>query len=504
MPNILPVNEKEAIATLAKQGWAIRRIARELGLHRQTVRRYLEEGQSDSKCTTISTPGSPPKCTISTAGKMGRKSLCDSVAALIENKAAQGLSAQRIYQDLKLEVQFTGSYSSVKRFVRTLRAADPQRVWRIEVAAAEEAQVDFGSGAPIVDGQGRKRKSWVFRIVLSYSRKAYSEAVLRQDTESFIRCLENAFRHFGGVPRTLNLDNLKAAVLKFDFADPDLNPKLREFARHYGVAIMPCLPKTPEHKGKVESSIGYVKGNALAGLVFQSIPAQNQHLRQWESTVADQRIHGTTKRQVAQLFEEEKKQLLPLAPTLFPCFNEAPRTVHRDSYVEIAKSYYAVGPEYIGQRVWARWDGREVRIFNERWQQLQYYRRLEPGKFSQTLGIGGGKSTLDNNLAYWQRRAAALGTDCAAWSKGLTQERGIEALRSLMGLVGLAGKHSFRAVNAACAKALAKGTWRLRDVRQLLESHETQSQLDFAHHHPLIRHLSEYGIFIKTHSNSNL
>ena len=264
------------------------------------------------------------------------------------------------------------------------------------------------------------------------------------------------------------------------------------------------MQSAPDSKGKVESSVGYVKGNALAKREFQCVAGQNQHLLHWETTVADQRIHGTTKRQVAQLFAEEKPHLLPLPPTLFPCFSEAPRTVHRDSYVEVEKAYYAVGPEYIGQKVWARWDAREVRLFNDRWQQLQLYRRLEPGKFSGTLGIGGGRGTLDQNLAYWQRRASELGTDCAAWSTGLVQQRGIEALRSLMGLVSLADKHSFRTLNTACAKALAKGAWRLRDVRALLTSHELQPQLSFAEHHPLIRHLSEYGIFIKTHTNANL
>src|SRR6266702_2632109 len=308
MANTLHVNEKEAILTLAKQGWAIRRIARELKLHRHTVRHYLEESKEVSKCTTISTAGSDPKCTISTAGKTGRKSRCDSLAQVIEAKVERGLSAQRIYQDLKIEVLFSGSYESVKRFVRRLRKADPARVWRIEVAA----------------GEGGKRRTWIFRIVLSYSRKAYSEAVLRQDTETFIRCLENAFRHFGGVPRTLNLDNLKAAVLKADFADPELNPKLLEFARHYGVALRPCLPRTPEHKGKVENSVGYVKGNALAGRTFEGLNSENEFLAHWEKTVADVRIHGTIRRQVAQLFEEEKKHLLPLPATLFPLFREAP------------------------------------------------------------------------------------------------------------------------------------------------------------------------------------
>jgi integrase-like protein/Mu transposase-like protein len=340
--------------------------------------------------------------------------------------------------------------------VHRLRKADPERVCRIEVQPAEEAQVDFGTGAPIIGSDGRKTKTWIFRIVLSCSRKAYSEAVLRQSTETFIRCLENAFGHFGGVTQTLNLDNLKAAVLKADFADPDLNPKLAAFARHYGIAVLPCLPKTPEHKGKIENSVGYVKENALAGRTFASLAAQNQFLAHWEKTIADLRIHGTTKRQVAQLFSQEKPLLLPLPLSLFPVFQEARRSVHRDSYVEVAKAYYAAPPEYIGQEVWARWDLREVRIFNQRWEQLQIHRRLEPGRFSKVLGIGGGQGTLQSNLDYWLGRAAQLGTPCAHWAQGLVQKRGFEAIRSLIGLVNLIDQHSFRAVNQACARALAK------------------------------------------------
>lgn len=503
MANILKVHEQQTILDLAALGWSIRRIARELRIHRKTVRQYLPAPKGASKCTTISTPGSGANCAISTSGKIGRKSLCQSLAELIKSKAQSGLTAQRIYQDLKLEVQFTGSYQSVKRFVRQLRKADPERVCRIEVQPAEEAQADFGAGAPIIDAHGRKTKTWIFRMVLSYSRKAYSEAVLRQTTETFIRCLENAFRHFGGVTQTINLDNLKAAVLKADFADPELNPKLVAFARHYGAAILPCLPRTPEHKGKVENSVGYVKENALAGRAFESLAAQNQFLSTWERTIADLRIHGTTKRQVAQLFTEEKPLLLPLPPSLFPVFAEARRCVHRDSYVEVAKAYYAAPPEYIGQTVWVRWDLREVRIFNQRWEQIQMHRRLEPGKFSKVLGIGGGQGALQSNLDYWLSRAGQLGPPCAQWAQGLVHKRGFEAIRSLMGLVSLLDHHSFRALNQACARALAKDAWRLRDVRALLDSTEVQTHLAFAEHHPLIRNLSEYGIFINT-LNSNL
>ena len=213
MANILSVNQQQAISSLAAQDWSIRRIARELKLHRNTVKQYLSQAQAASKCTTISTPGSPPKCTISTAGKSGRKSACTAHEELIQEKAEQGLTAQRIYQDLKLEVSFTGSYQAVKRFVRQLRQTDPARVWRIEVQPGEEVQVDFGLGAPLLSSDGRRRRTWVFRIVLSYSRKAYSEAVLHQDTETFIRCLENAFRHFGGITQTINLDYVPGHII---------------------------------------------------------------------------------------------------------------------------------------------------------------------------------------------------------------------------------------------------------------------------------------------------
>ena len=517
MANQLTVDTIQNIRALQAQGWSQRRTAWELGVDRETVRRYW--AGADSKPATLSTPGtepvdgpSPPAPVEAPGGlgaaatqgpaDTGRPGLCQPFAALIEAKLALGLTAQRIHQDLVEEVAFGGSYQSVKRFVRRLRRVEPQRVWRIEVQPAEEAQVDFGLGAPVVDPEGgRRRRTWVFRIVLSHSRKAYSEAVFRQDTETFLRCLENAFLCFGGAPKTLNLDNLKAAVLRFDWADPDLNPKLAEFARHYRTVILPCLPRTPEHKGKVENSVGYVKKNALKARRFDSLAAQNRFLQEWERGVADIRIHGTTRRQVQALFEEERPHLLGLPPALFPCFREGRRTVHRDSFVEVEKAYYAVPQEYIGRVVWARWDGREVRLSTERGEPLRMYARLEPGRFTDPLGVGGGRGSLEANLDYWLKRAGELGEPVARWAHGLVEQRGPAAIRSLMGLVALHEVHSFKALNTACATALSRGVWRLRDLRQLLERPTgVQTQLDFMEDHPLIRNLAEYGLFIRNAS----
>ncbi|MCK6465818.1 MAG: DDE-type integrase/transposase/recombinase, partial [Phycisphaerae bacterium] len=154
--------------------------------------------------------------------RAGPSSRCEPHRAVIAAKLEAGLSAQRIYQDLVAEHAFTGSYYSVRRMVRRLSGPASVPFRRMECAPGQEAQVDFGTGAPIIIPDKevlpagvklRRRRTHVFRIVLSHSRKAYSEAVYRQTTEEFIRCLENAFRHFGGVPRTLVIDNLVAAHL---------------------------------------------------------------------------------------------------------------------------------------------------------------------------------------------------------------------------------------------------------------------------------------------------
>lgn len=499
MSNVLKVSEQEAIRSLYEKGWSLRRIAQELGLNRRTVSRYA------SKCTRQVTAGSGSKCTGEvTVGSPRAKSACEGHRLEIEGKVAQGLSAQRIYQDLVCERGFGSSYESVKRFVAGLKAKEPRRVWRMESPPGEEVQVDFGLGAMIEGRDGRRRRSWVLRAVLSHSRKGYSEAVMRQDTETFLRCLENAFRHFGGVPAVLNVDNLKAAVIKPDWYDPEINPKLAEFCRHYGVSVLPCRPATPQHKGKVERGVAYVRNNALKGRRFASLEAENLHLANWEVQVADKRIHGTTCKQVAALFAEERPHLGPLPATLFPCYQEARRTVGRDSFVEVAKSFYEAPPEYIGRQVWVRWDGRGVRILNERCEQVQMHTRIEPGKFSRTLGTGGHSRPVVASCRYWVERLGLLGASCQGWAQSLVDIRGPEALRTLMGLWGLSKNHSGAALNAACRSAQASGARRLKDIKRLLSEPAGPRQMTFAESHPLIRDLNIYSEFIThTHDAQN-
>ena len=510
--NQLNVSLQHSIMTLAAHGWSHRRIARELNIHRETVGRHLRlAGSKRAKVLTGSEPDPTAKPAISLTGSepalelkpaipltgslaAGRQSLCVPLQVVIESAVQAGLSAQRIYQDLICDHAFTGGYHSVQRFVRQLLQTQPVPFVRMEVAAGQEAQVDFGQGAWVMV-EGKRKRPHLFRIVLSHSRKGYSEVVWRQTTESFIRCLENAFRYFGGVPKTLVIDNLRAAVTQADWYDPELNAKVEEFCRHYGTVMLPTRPAMPRHKGKIESGINYGQENALKGRRFESLSAQNLFLSDWENGVADTRIHGTTRQHVGKVFQEvERSQLLPLPTSLFPVFEEAPRSVHRDGYIELQRAYYSVPPEYVGRQVWVRWESRLVRVFNQRREQIALHTRHEPGKFAtdpQHLHSSY-RRVIEHGLDYLLDRARLIGARTGSWAEAMLQQRGPIGMRVLHGLLSLAQKHPVKALESAAEKALHHGTWRLRDLRTLLEQVGPAPQLDFLETHPLIRNLDTY------------
>jgi transposase len=200
MSNILEVPHQHAIQALIAKGWSVRHIARTLGVNRRTVKRYADASApkctteviagpvppEEAKCTTEVIAGPVPpdgsKCTTEVIA--GSRSLCAGFREVIAPMLELGLSAQRIFQDLVSGHGFRGSYPSVSRYVAKLKAREPERVWRIECQPGEELQVDFGLGAPLVEPGGKARRTWLFRAVLGHSRKGYSEAVLRQDTET--------------------------------------------------------------------------------------------------------------------------------------------------------------------------------------------------------------------------------------------------------------------------------------------------------------------------------
>ena len=214
--------------------------------------------------------------------------------------------------------------------------------------------------------------------------------------------------------------------------------------------------------------------------------------------MADQRIHGTTKQQVGKLFEQaERRELLPLPKERFPFFHEARHTVHRDGYLEVDKAFYSAPPEYVGHRLWVRWDSRLVRIFNDRWEQLIVHAKAEPGRFrTAPQHIPQEKiSAVERGTDALLRQVASIGPQTRQWAEATTQARGVEAVRVLVGLKALAGKHQSQALEEACRVALTHGAYRLRTIRHLLSRQgQEQRQFEFLQEHPIIRPLSDYSL----------
>ncbi len=483
MSNIIKMEVQQSIKLLKSKGWSDHRIARELGINRRTVKRYA----SDSKCINPHT------------GKKGPVSQCEPYRDRIKEAYQSGLSIERIHQDLKIDYGFSGSYHSIRRFVKTIEVDEPERVHRMECEPGQEAQIDYGTLYLPIGENGRSKKVHVLLVTLSHSRKGYVEAVLKQNTESFLRSLENAFRHFGGVPQRLCPDNLKAAVIKADWYEPKLNPKLRSFAEHYGTVIMPARPYRATDKGKVESGVKYVKNNALKGKDFESLAQVNEHLQWWTANIADRRIHGTTKRQVSTHFQtSEKSALKPLPQSLFPCFEEGRRSVHRDSYIEVKGAYYEVPAQHIGKQVWARWDSTMVRIFDDKMQPLASHTRLEKGRYTRVLGVGGCRGTVEQSVGYFRNKVISMGEHTLAWADAMIASDKDRALRRLQGLLSFKGKYSKGQINQAARKACIHGQYTLRDLRQWIEASHDQETFSFLQQHELIRNPGNYDSLAQT------
>jgi transposase len=250
LANSLKMTVIQSILSLHAQRWSGRRIAAALGVDRGTVGRHLRQAAqaaqpdaveisnaaiapidparvpagSNAAIAPIGSSGAAPAAvrpsksahsSQSESVAAGRSSHAEPWRSFILAKREQGLSAKRIHQDLQAEHGAAEvSYDSVRRLLRRLGAVRPLPMRRMECEPGHEAQVDFGTGARIKTSEGKRRKTHVLRVVLSHSRKAYSEACFRQTAEDFLRVLENAFWHFGGVPKTVVVDNLKAAVLQ--------------------------------------------------------------------------------------------------------------------------------------------------------------------------------------------------------------------------------------------------------------------------------------------------
>jgi transposase len=492
MGNYLKMADRQRILALLELGWSYRRIERETGVRRETVARY--DPGKDSKADNPSTGSAAKPAKVFT----GPKSVAEPYRELIKAAVARGLTAQRIWQDLREDYGFGHGYSSVKRLVRRIKKEHPEVADVMEHPPGQEAQVDFFQGPPTFHGEsGRWRRPWVFRMTLSCSRHSYEEPLWGQDRTHFLRAHEHAFQSFGGVPTTIRHDNLKAAVIRACLYDPDVSELYTAFARHWGFVPLPSRPYHPQEQGIAERGGGYVKDNALKGRRFDSLEELDSFLKRWNRTVARLRIHGTTRKQVYTHFLEVDQpalQSLPQSP--FSLFEVGTRTVHPDGHIQIEGAFYSVPHMLVGQEVRVHWDDRLVRVYAQG-KSVAVHSRTSAGAFA-TQGEHRPAHKPARQEAYQATllaKAEHIGPRALAWAQAATEERGIRSYRLLQGMIALTRRHPREQVDWACGVALERRVFRYATLQRLLEQASAQTpspQLQLLQQHPLIRDLREY------------
>jgi len=440
-----------------------------------------------------------PTGPLSNAAKVptGPQSACEPYRHVIEAAVDKGLSAQRIWQDLKDDYHFSYGYDSVKRFVRTLKRR-PEVAAVMEHPPGEEAQVDFFQGPPTLDpDSGKWRCPWIFRMVLSCCGHSYEEPLWRQDKVSFMRAHENAFLDFGGVPRIVRLDNIKSGVARACLYDPDIAELYAAFAKHWGFIPLPCRPHHPQEQGVAERGGGYLKDNALKARKFDGLEELDAFLKRWNRTVAWVRIHGRTRKQVYTHFlEVEKPALKPLPAERFSFFEVGTRTVHPDGYVEVDYASYAVPDRLLGEEVRVHWDERLVRIYHQG-QCVGVYTKAPVGTFTgrDEYRPAHKPACQQAYQEYLLPRAERIGERALAWAKAAIEERDVRAYRLLQGMISLTRKHPKERVDWACGIALENRLFRHKQLRRLVEQAAARApaQLPLIQSHEIIRELSEYA-----------
>jgi len=485
MSNVLSEEKKQQVIALGKLGWPLRRIEQATGVRRETASAYLKAAG-----VAIRLPGgwgrrAPAKPAnevttdpgVSPLGSQGppthperSASACEPYRELIRQGLVRGRNAMAIWQDLVSDHGFPGGYETVKRFVRKLRGSElPEAAGIILTAAGEEAQVDYGSGPMVRDPQsGKYRRTRLFVLTLGYSRKSVCLLVWRSSSRVWAELHEQAFRRLGGCPRVVVLDNLREGVITPDIYDPTLNPLFRDVLAHYGVVGMPCRIKDPDRKGKVESGVGHAQKTPLKGLRFESLEEAQSYLDRWEQRWADTRIHGTTKRQVAVMFAEEKPHLLPLPLEPFRYYQYGERVVHLDGCVEIEAAYYSLPPGCIGRPVKVQWDELHVRILHPNTNQLlrEHLRQKRGGYRIQEEDH---PKKMPLSTAQLLRRAQHAGTQIGKLCQLIYHQQGDTGIRRILGVLSLIKKYGAAAVEDACATALDIGVQEYRFVRRYLE-----------------------------------
>ena len=439
------------VKTLLSKGFSRRKIAEQLGIHRKVIKRIERDISSG----------------ITRCGYLREKKLA-GYEQQIKDLLTEDWTAELIHKKLVKEHSLSISYTTVSRFVRELKA-DRESFVPMHSAAGEEAQVDFGYLGVFERPDGSKAKVWVFCMVLSHSRLGYFEAVTDQSVETFIRCHIRAFEAFCGAAKMVRLDNLKAGVTVPDFYEPIIQEQYASFLAHYGSAAVPCRVRTPEHKGKVESGVKYVKNNFLRGLGHRDFARLAPELRAWTGEVANCRTHGTTKRVPLEAWQQtEREALLPLPALRYEFYHLEERKVTRFGHVIFQNNYYSAPYTLVGQTLRLYSNGTLLRISHDG-QEVALHRALNGDKgqyVTQNAHLPPYKQ-LNGPEHYAQRLEQEIGPEALELMQIMQQNHSNHWKEKVRGLLQLCRIHPRERVQQACRRALDHGIYSYRSVRDI-------------------------------------
>jgi len=342
------------IKQLAGEGQSSPQIAGIMGMNEKTIRKWLGKKSYEQRRV------------------LPRGSKLDAFKTLITQWIAQAdYTTVQIYQKLQ-KAGYTGGRSILGEYMRQVRPRHHRAYQSLHFAPGEAAQVDWGAYESVQIGNTRRRVSFL-SVVLCHSRYLYVECFVQERIEHVLAGLDHAFAYFGGVPESLIVDNMKTAVLEHRLGlAPVFNARFVDFCRHFGTAPVACTPRRPNEKGRVESAVGYVKGNFFNGRDLGALPADapmeslNAALRIWLEEIANKRQHRETKARPCDLLCADKAAMLPLNPNPADISIALTSRVNNRCRVVCETNRYSVPPELSQKQVTLRRSHDRISIYHER------------------------------------------------------------------------------------------------------------------------------------------
>ena len=399
-------------------------------------------------------------------------SALDEYKELIKMWIDQEYSAVVIHHHLCVSYGLNIGYNCVQRYVKQIKGNDISNLTTpMSFYPGQAAQIDFGQGPRLLDRRtGKTVKTWFFVMTLCYSRHQYAELVTDQSIQTWLKCHDNAFKFFQGVPRKLIIDNPKCAVIKAG-CEPWLQRSYEEFAQEYGTIISTCPVADPQKKGRVESGVKYIKNNFVPLRHFKDLQDANIQLKDWVLSYAGNRTHGTTRQKPLNLFAEVEKDKLIDLPTheVEICIYKKVK-LNRNCHVLVDYCRYSAPFTYYNEELWVKISPTMINIYHEHKLIATHARSFDPDKSStkQEHLSPSAKIYYEQNPEWCLDQAKQIGENCTNVIETLLTDPVKDLLRAVQAVIRLASKYTSVRLELACQRAINHNSFKKHYCEQLI------------------------------------